>query len=152
MIENYEASQKRTLRCYVKACYKTFREYYKKEEVVIAIDHNIVVIHPFLIFISNSNVMGYSMSLTPKASLKDGLLDVIVVPKIARLRMLYFGLLMLLKKPELLKEVKYFQTTALNLTRKRGAFFASQIDGGWSKTEVLTMSVALKEESLSVLV
>lgn len=152
VIENYEASQKRTLLRYVKACCKSFREYYKKEEVVIAIDDTIVVVNPFLIFISNSNVMGYSVSLTPKASLKDGLLDVIIVPKISQFKMLYFGLLMFIKKPELLKEVKCYQTASLTLTRKRGAFFALQIDGDWSKTETLTISVALKEKSLSVLV
>ena len=152
VIENYEASQKRTLLCYLNASLKSFKYYNKKEEMVISIDDNIEVVNPFLIFISNSNVMGYNMSLTPKASLTDGLLDVIIVPKISRLKMLFFGFCMLMKKPELLKEVKYYQTSKLKLSRKQGAFFESQIDGEISKINDTTLSISIKKESLSVLI
>jgi len=44
------------------------------------------------------------MSLTPKASLQDGLLDVFIVLKISVLKMLYFGLHLLLKKQIYLKK------------------------------------------------
>ena len=105
-----------------------------------------------MIFISNSNEMGYRLSLTPKASLKDGLLDVIIVPKLSKLKMLFFGFCMLIKKPELLKEAKYYQTSELKLSRKAGAFFESQIDGELSKINDTILSVAIKKEALKVLV
>ncbi|RXJ51332.1 diacylglycerol/lipid kinase family protein [Gelidibacter gilvus] len=152
VIGNYEASQKRTLPHYVQACFKSFRDYNRKEEVVISIDDTIKLVNPFLIFISNSNVMGYSMSLTPKASLKDGLLDVIIVPRISRLKMAFFGFCMLLKRPELLKEVKCYQTDRLTLTQKNRSFFESQIDGELSKIKEFTITVSLKKDSLNVLV
>lgn len=152
VIGNYEASQKRTLHNYVQACFKSFRHYNRKEEVVISIDDTIELVNPFLIFISNSNVMGYSMSLTPKASLKDGLLDVIIVPSISRLKMACFGICMLLKRPELLKEAKCYQTDRLTLTRKDRSFFESQIDGELAKIKEFTISVSLKKDSLNVLV
>ncbi|TXE07811.1 diacylglycerol kinase family lipid kinase [Gelidibacter salicanalis] len=152
VIEHYAASEKRTWRCYLKACYKAFWAYYKKETVVMVIDDNIELRNPFLFFISNSNVMGYTMSLTPKASLKDGLLDVLIVPNISRLKMMYLGVLLLLKKPHALKEVRYYQTTALNITQKGAPIFSAQIDGEWSQTEAKSTLVALKEKALNVLV
>lgn len=151
VIENYEALQTRTLWCYVKASLKSFKEFSRKENIVISIDDITEVSNPFLIFVSNSNVMGYNVSLTPKASLNDGLLDVIIVPKISRLKMLFFGLCMLMKKPELLKEVKYYQTNKLKLSRKKGAFFESQIDGEISKINDTTLSISIKKRTLKCL-
>ncbi|MWW26021.1 diacylglycerol/lipid kinase family protein [Algibacter lectus] len=152
VIENYEASQTRTLLCYIKACLKSFQDYSKKEKTVISIDDNIEIVNPFLIFISNSNVMGYKMSLTPKASLTDGLLDVVLVPRISRLRMLVFGFCMLIRKPELLKEVKCYQTSKLTLLRKKGTSFESQIDGEISKIDAKKLSISVERESLNILV
>ena len=152
VIENYEAFQERTLWCYVKASLKSFQQFSKNKEIVFMIDDKIEVVSPFLIFISNSNVMGYNMSLTPKASLHDGLLDVIIVTKIGRLKMLFFGFCMLIKKPEILKEVKYYQTNEMTLSRKNGTFFESQIDGETSKIKDTTVAISLKKESLNVLV
>ncbi|WP_142784040.1 diacylglycerol/lipid kinase family protein [Changchengzhania lutea] len=152
VIENYEALQKRTLVCYIKATLKSFQQFSNKEEIIISIDDNIEVVNPFLIFVSNSNVMGYNMSLTPKASLKDGLLDVIIVPRISKLKMLFFGFCMFIKKPEILKEVKCYQTKKMKLSRKQGAYFESQIDGEISKINDVTLSISIKKESLSVLI
>ena len=59
---------------------------------------------------------------------------------------------MLIKKIELLKEVSYYQTSELSLSRKQGAFFESQIDGEILKTDDTTLSISIKKESLSVLV
>ncbi|GAL64573.1 transcription regulator [Algibacter lectus] len=152
VIENYEVFQTRTLWCYVKASLKSFKEFSRKEDIVISIDDNIEMVNPFLIFVSNSNVMGYNVSLTPKASLKDGLLDVIIVPKISKLKMLLFGFCMLINKIGLLKEVRYYQTNELTLSKKQGAFFESQIDGEISKINDTTLSITIKKESLSVLI
>ncbi|MDN3664055.1 diacylglycerol/lipid kinase family protein [Algibacter miyuki] len=152
VIGNYEASQERTLLCYMKATLKSFQYYFKKEETVISINDDLEVVNPFLVFISNSNVMGYNMSLTPKASLTDGLLDVVIVPQIGRLRMLLFGFCVLIKRPELLKDVKCYQTSHIKLFRKKGSFFESQIDGELSQIDTVELSVSIEEKSLTVLV
>ena len=152
VIENYEVLQKRTFWYYVNASFKSFQEFPKKGEVIISIDDKIDMVNPFLIFVSNSNVMGYNVSLTPKALLKDGLLDVLIVPKISKFKMLLFGICMLIKKTEWLKEVKHYQTTELKLARKNGAFFESQIDGETLKIKEHNLSISVKENSLSVLV
>ena len=152
VIKNYEASERRTLISYIKSGLKSFREFHKQEEIIINIDGASAVINPFLIFISNSNELGYKISLTPKASLQDGLLDIIIIPKISKLKMLFFGFCMLIKKPNLLKDVKYFQTKQILLSRKQGAFFESQIDGEFVRFEEEALSIFLKEKTLSVIV
>ncbi|QAA80857.1 diacylglycerol kinase family lipid kinase [Aequorivita sp. H23M31] len=128
VIKNYEASQRRSLLTYVKASLQSFKEYHRQDEIVIEINGTTQMVNPFLIFVSNSNVMGYGMSLTPKASLQDGLLNVVIVPQLAW-KMLVFGLLMLLKKPEFLLEFHCYQTKRIDIFRKTGTDFQAQIDG-----------------------
>lgn len=152
VIENYEALQTRTLWCYVQASLKSFKEYLKKADTIISINDKLEVANPFLIFVSNSNVMGYNMSLTPKASLKDGLLDVVIVSKLSRIKMLFFGFCMLFKKIDLMKEVSYYQTDQLRLSRKKGSFFESQIDGEISRIDESELSITIKNKTLTVLV
>ncbi|WP_445730934.1 diacylglycerol/lipid kinase family protein [Mariniflexile sp.] len=151
VIKNYEALQKRTLFCYMQASLKSLKEFHKKEGISIEINELEILVNPFLIFISNSNEMGYNLSLTPKASLQDGLLDVIIVPKLNKLKMLLFGVSLLLKKPEFLKEVKCFQTKALKLSSKNTDFFESQMDGEMLKIHDTSVSISLKEKSLLVI-
>jgi len=152
IIGNYETLQKRTLFCYIKASFKSFREFNEIKENITVINGTSEIINPFLIFISNSNVMGYHLSLTPKASLQDGLLDVIIVPKISKPKMLFFGFCMLIKKPNLLKGVKCFQTKEILLSRNRSDFFESQIDGELAQIKEQSLSVFLKEKSLNVII
>ena len=152
VISNYEASQRRTLWCYARACIKSFVGFSKREEISIAIDGEMELLNPFLIFVSNSNVMGYKMSLTPKASLQDGLLDVIIVPRLGRLKMLWFGMCMLFNRIEILKETKSYQTQHLSLIRSKGAFFESQVDGEFLKIISDTILIGIERECLEVLI
>jgi YegS/Rv2252/BmrU family lipid kinase len=152
VIGNYELLQKRTLLCYVKASLKSFHQFSNRENTIISIDNKTELVNPFLIFVSNSNVMGYNMSLTPKASLQDGLLDVVIVPKINKLKILFLGFCMLINKLELFKELAYYQTSQLSVLRKQGTFFESQIDGELLKIIDQRLSIGIKKESLLVLV
>jgi len=151
VIENYEASRKRTLISYLKASLKSLIDLNKKEEIAIEINGLQTEVNPFLIFISNSNELGYNVSLTPKALLQDGLLDVVIVPKLNKFKILLFGILLLLRKPELLKVSKCYQTNAIKLLRKQGNFFESQIDGELLRIKELSVSISLKEKSLIVI-
>lgn len=151
VIKNYEESKRRSLLTYIKASLKSFKNYHNQQDVVIEIDQTRQIVNPFLIFISNSNVMGYTMSLTPKASLQDGLLDVVIVPQLPKWKMLIFGLFMLFKKPELFKEVHCYQTKSIHLFWKKGTSFQSQIDGEFLPISSRSVSIALRESSLLVI-
>jgi diacylglycerol kinase family enzyme len=73
--------------------------------------------------------MGYDLSLTPKASLQDGLPDVLIISKISRLKMLWLGVLILLRRVYWLREAESFQTKKLTLSSKDKNHFESQVDG-----------------------
>ena len=151
VIQNYEALNRRTLYCYLKATVQSFLKYNKRKEVIINIDGNYELMNPFLIFISNSNQLGYNFSLTPSASLQDGLLDIVIVPKISRLKILLFGFYLLIKKPRLFKEAKYYRSSSIFLAMKKGEFFSSQIDGEFSIIENNILLIDIKKNALNVI-
>ena len=151
VIKNYEASEHRTLYCYLKASIKSFRNYNKKETIAVKINDKDVLINPFLIFISNSNEMGYNVSLTPKASLQDGLLDVVIVPQISKAKMLLFCLSMLFRKPDFFKESSCFQTKSFKIKRIEGDCFETQIDGEFLKIETVSVAISVKSKALVVI-
>ncbi|MCM4164830.1 MULTISPECIES: diacylglycerol kinase family protein [unclassified Arenibacter] len=152
VIKNYESSERRTLTGYLMACLRTFRQSKASKEIQICINDLNILTDPFMIFASNSNEMGYKLSLTPKASLQDGLLDVLVISKIGRFKMLLLGVLMVLNKSHLMKEVKSFQTKSLVLTNQGGTTLNSQIDGELHKVPNGRISIQIEEHELEVIV
>ena len=77
----------------------------------------------FFISIANSNQFGNNVRIAPKASLHDGLLDIVVVNKMSKLRML-FALVRQLKLGQVMpladkkyhkKDIYYFQTKNIRI-------------------------------------
>ncbi len=152
VIKYYESSKNRNLIGYIKACLISLKKPNTGMGLKVRINDMNLMVDPFLIFISNSNEMGYRISLTPKASLQDGLLDVMVISKIGRLKVFWLGVLMLFNKPYLLKEAKSFQTKNLELYNDTQIHFDSQIDGELRQIKSKTISIAIQDQALSVIV
>lgn len=152
VIKHYESSQKRTLLGYVNACLTSFRDMGKNKDLSVCINDMNSLVNPFIILISNSNEMGYNLSLTPKASLQDGLLDVLIISKISRLKMFLLGFLILFRRVYWLKEAKSFQTKELQLSRNDATHFESQIDGELHEIKNGTLQISINEKSLCILV
>ncbi len=152
VIRNYEASKKRTLIGYVLACLNSLKEGSSPKNMEIEINDVRSTEDPFMVFISNSNEMGYNMTLTPKASLQDGMLDVLIISKMSKLKMFFLGISILLKKVHLLKQVKSYQTKKIKFHRFDRDKLELQIDGELYKLEDENFSVSIKEKSLKVLV
>ena len=152
VIKNYESSQKRTLYGYVSACLISFKDIGNKKNVSVHINDMNRLVDPFIILISNSNEMGYNLSLTPKASLQDGMLDVLIISRIGRPKMLWLGILILFKRISWLKEASSFQTKELLLRREGAEHFESQIDGELHEIDKGTLRISIKEKSLRILV
>lgn len=151
LIKNYESSEKRTILGYISACVTTFRNIKKNQPLSISINSELPMINPFMVLVSNSNEMGYKLSLTPKASLQDGKLDVLVIKKINRLKMLWLGILILIRKVHWLKESKSFQATNVRLIRNHADFFDTQIDGEHNRMNTNKLDISILEQSLCVL-
>ena len=151
VIKNYESNNKRTLIGYILACFTSLNELKHSKKLKININDTQFEIDPFLVFISNSNELGYKFSLTPKASLQDGLLDVLIITKINKLKMIWFGFLVLIKKPLLLKEAQYYQTKQIKVQNKKQDYFDTQADGEFSKIKNETLTIHIDTKPLNVI-
>ena len=150
VIGYYEKMKSRGLKSYLKATMKSFQQYRYQEYSYILKGVQKSVI-PFLFFISNSNEMGNKVSITPKASLQDGLLDVVIVPRYNKLKILLLGMLVLFKKHFLLKSVQFEQVSSLTLQNSNDDGFALQIDGEYVRIEAKKLEVSILKGALTVL-
>ena len=149
MISDFEKDAKRKLWGYVISVFKSLRNY-EYREVELSYLNQTRKLSPFLLYISNSNEMGYKMSLTPKASLQDGLFDIIIVPKLSFFKMICFALLFFVKKHYWLTDVKIEKTDSLTLKNNGRNSFKIQKDG--ESLEILgeTIEIKLLPKSLKV--
>jgi YegS/Rv2252/BmrU family lipid kinase len=151
VISDFEKDAKRKLWGYVTSVLKSLRNY-QYHEVELNFLNQTKKISPFLLFISNSNEMGYKMSLTPKASLQDGLLDIIIVPKLSFFKMTLFALLFFVKKHYWLNEVQVENAAALTLRNNGRNSFKIQKDGESLEIIGETIEISLLPKSLKVCV
>lgn len=151
VIRHYENSNERKLISYLKSSLKALRCFKYKNKITVEVNGQTIQTYPFLVFVSNSNEMGYKISLTPMASLQDGLLDILIVSKMSRLKSLYFGLLILLKKPHLIKEAKCYQSKKVIIRQTNQSAYETQIDGEFFNIDGEAINISLLEKSLQVI-
>jgi len=151
VVKNYENSPKRRLFSYIRACLKSLKEFKTENLIQVTTEDQTLLVNPLMLFISNSNELGYNVSLTPKASLQDGLLDIVMVPKTSKFKTYLFGLLMLFKKHQILSEVKSFQTKTAKFANQNESYFHSQIDGEYVTLNNNSILISVLEKSLKVI-
>lgn len=151
VIMHYENSNERKLISYIKSSLKAIRGLSYRNRITVEINGKTIETDPFLVFISNSNEMGYKLSLTPMASLQDGLLDVLIVSKMSRLKSLVFGALILFKKHHLLSEAQSYQSKTIKIRKASQKAYESQIDGEFFNIESEVLNISVLEKSLQVI-
>lgn len=151
VIKNYEAYNERTLTSYIKATLKSLKKTNKLIEVETTLNGKTIEHKPFLIFISNSNELGYKVSLTPKASLTDGKLDILIVRKLSIFKIIIFMFLMVFKRHAILKEVDSYQTKNIKITQKNKPLFQIQIDGEFLLVKNQVIEINVLEKALNVI-
>lgn len=117
---DFAMQPKRGLRTYIRQSVKNFikAEPYHFD---ITLDGKTFSAEAYFISVANSNQFGNNFTIAPKASLSDGLLDVIVIKKMSKARMIWAILKQIrsgeVKKQEEInfhkREVLYFQTDKL---------------------------------------
>jgi len=85
---DFARQQKRGLATYVKQSTKNFFSA-KPYPFEIEMDGIVINTEAFFISIANSNQFGNNFTIAPQASLHDGLLDIVVVNKMSKLRMIW---------------------------------------------------------------
>lgn len=110
----------------------------------ITVDGNSFDTDAYFIVIANSNQFGNNVTIAPKASLSDGLLDIVVVRKMSKL-ILPFALLNQIAGFRG-KNILYFQTAALKITNNNKA--PMHVDGepepGSSEIEIKIIPKAFR--------
>jgi len=152
VINNYSKTNQRRLGSYLKASLLTFFNNPPSLSVKITTESKSLRLKPFMVFVSNSNEMGYDISLTPKASIQDGMLDAIIVEPLNKLEIIYFGFLLLIKRPQSFKKAHYFLTKNLEITNleKRGVL--AQIDGESVQIKANQINIQINQAALLVVV
>ena len=152
VINNYSKTKQRRLGSYLKASLLTFFNNPPSLSVKITTEHKSLRLKPFMVFVSNSNEMGYDISLTPKASIQDGMLDAIIVEPLNKLEIIYFGFLLLIKRPQSFKKAHYFLTKNLEITNLEKGGVLAQIDGESVQIKANQINIQIKQAALSVVV
>ncbi|KFF15806.1 diacylglycerol/lipid kinase family protein [Flavobacterium hydatis] len=150
IIKKYEQSGKRTLIAYVKAALSSSFEF-KTQETKLSFDNKEIIANPFLLFISNSNEMGYNMSLTPKASLNDGWLDMIVVPQLSFLEKMTLGYHVLRNTVEKFKKAQHTLIQDLTIEVPTATSLDAQIDGESYTIKTNSIKVSIIKNGLTVI-
>ena len=152
VINNYSKTSQRKLTSYLKAFLLTFFNNPASHTLKITTESQSMKLKPFMVFASNSNEMGYDVSLTPKASIQDGVLDIIIVEPLNKLEIIYFAFLLLVKKPQRFKKAHYFLTKNTEITNLDKGGFLAQIDGEPRQINTNTIKITVKKKALSVVV
>lgn len=149
IIKKYQENGSRTLIAYLIATLKSIVEYnYNLFDVTINTTQKQV--KPFLFFISNSNEMGYGISLTPQAVLDDGKLNLVIVPKINWFQKIYFGLAIVFNK---LHKVSFVSRLVIKevVCNHSLSQLIVQVDGEFFVTEAQTITIAVIPGALNVI-
>ena len=117
---DFARQKKRGLWTYIKQSLKNFF-IGKTYPFQLLVNETIITTEAFFISIANSNQFGNNFTIAPQASLKDGLLDIVVVNKMSKLRVVWAilkqirnGQLRLYEDKKYHKtDIHYFQTPTL---------------------------------------
>ncbi|TDO96116.1 diacylglycerol/lipid kinase family protein [Flavobacterium sp. 245] len=151
IIKKYERAGKRTLPAYIKAALSSSLEF-KSQKTIVHFNDQIMETDPLMLFISNSNEMGYNMSLTPKASLHDGLLDMIIIPKLSFFEKIMLGYHVLRNSIEKFEKAKHSFVKDIQIEMPSKIFIDAQIDGERYNLKTNKIKVSILPKALQVLV
>lgn len=151
IIKKYETYKKRTLIAYLKASILSSFQF-KAIQTQLTFNNRIININSFLLFISNSNEMGYGMSLTPKASLHDGWLDLVKVSKLGFIDKLVLGMYVLSNKIEKFKKAEHTLIQKLSIEIPNKINTDIQIDGEFHNVRTNKINVSIIKNGLEIIV
>lgn len=147
--EDFAKQPARGLATYIKQVVKNFFTA-KTYSFELTVNDTTITTDAFFISIANSNQFGNNFTIAPKASLTDGLLDIVIVTNQSRLALLVEVIKQVSGRNKLQKSIVkmkkgilYFQTDKLKIKNLSGA--PLHIDGDPAETpEVLDISVSKK--------
>ena len=129
LIFHYSKTSMRRRKGYFFALLKTLFKPNIKTKIKIKFKDQQRLVSPALFFVSNSNQIGYGLSLTPEASLDDGKLDIVCSEESTFLSKLFLTYSLLVKKKIKKSCVWRAQVVDFSITKTNEEPFLIQIDG-----------------------
>ena len=106
---------------------------------------------PFILLISNSNQLGYHVTLTPNASLIDGKLNLVLIDKMNWFKIFSFLLMSLFRYYPNFFQIKKSEIHKLEL-RCREREFIYQIDGELVNKKTKKLNISILNRKVKVIV
>lgn len=150
IIKKYDNYNQRTLTSYIRASIASSIQF-KPMKTILSFNNQIINTNSFLLFISNSNEMGYGMSLTPKAILNDGLLDLVLVSKLNFFDKLTLGMHVISNKIEKFKKAQNALIEKISIEIPDKKSLDAQIDGEYYNLKTNKIQVIIIKNGLEVL-
>ncbi|HMY83069.1 MAG: hypothetical protein KDC31_11355 [Saprospiraceae bacterium] len=148
LIRQYELIPQRRLSGYIKAGLSSIHAI--KDSAMLKITCNGKIMNARHLFVSNSNKMGYGMTLAPGASLKDGLFNVQVIGCETLISFGIYGLMVLMGKGDKKKEVTDMLATGVEVEGFKP--LQAQIDGEFHQLNEQKIQIINEPASLNVLI
>ena len=152
IINHYTGFKKRQIVSYLRASFKALLYKSPSQIVDLEIDNFKNTLDPLVLFVSNSNEMGYNLSFTPKASLQDGKLDVVFTEQLSFVEKILFASQLIFNKHKRYYKANYFLTDNIKVTNKKQKEFLTQLDGESIIIKSKELNISIKKGALNVLV
>lgn len=152
IINHYTGFKKRQIVSYLRASFKALLYKSPSQIVDLEIDNFKNTLDPLVLFVSNSNEMGYKLSFTPKASLQDGKLDVVFTEQLSFVEKILFASQLIFNKHKRYNKANYFLADNIKVTNKKQKEFLTQLDGESIIIKSKELNISIKKGALNVLV
>ena len=133
---------------YIKTTFQELKKYIP-QEYKITYDGNVVVRKAFIVSIANSSQYGNEAHIAPRADVKDGWLDIVIVKPIRWFKIPFLALRMFNKSAESSSYVEMFKAKKIEIIREYEA--AIHLDGE-PRMEQKDMMIEILPLSLNVIV
>lgn len=150
IIRKYEENNQRSLYGYIKAALWASLNY-KPFDTVVILNGRTLEMRPFMLFVSNSNEMGYNMGLTPDAELNDGLLDLVIVPELNFWEKLYLGYCILTNSSTRFNKASRESIRHIDIEHPDKIFLDIQTDGEYHNFRTNKLQVEVIKNGLRVI-
>ena len=101
--------------------------HFKPVAAKVKIDDIVIEDEIYLFTMFNASEYGYKFGIFPNTSMRDGIMDVIVLRKFSLTRLLFIVFALMIKRPDLIKEAELFRAKKVTIFGKQKMVY--QIDG-----------------------
>lgn len=151
VLKTYKRIKNRPMYSYIKAVVTSLFNYKNMPKIKVKVNDCNLLINPFLFMIANTNQLGYNISLHRNAMINDGQLDLIIIKKQPKYKLVWLGLLMILKQEKYFNGIVHYVTKNIEVEQLINTPYYLQKDGELIKMKASHISVNILDKALKVI-